>query len=146
MRAKTTLMTARRAISNEEFIAKYREWLSPWKLTEGEPREKDSSKLPEGEIEDVVSYLCRLAKRIAPVPVSKATKAVRQDFAREEQMRACEEHQRSREGRVKNIMKILRAVIALDRFFADLEGAESQARGISEQRLRHRSWRRYNTP
>src|SRR5579862_7706963 len=49
-------------ISNDEFIARYREWRSLWKPT-------------SEQIADEVSYLSKLAELMAPVPLSKATKA-----------------------------------------------------------------------
>jgi hypothetical protein len=87
-----------RAISNEEFIAKFREWSS-------------RSKSSLTEIDEEVAYISRLAAYVAPIPVSKATKAVMQDFYLEEQMRPL-----PREARTKT----LRAVIMLDAFRVDL--------------------------
>jgi hypothetical protein len=90
-------MMRQSAISNEELIAQFRDWRSQWKpsLT---------------EIEDEVSYISKLAEFMAPVPLSKVTKAVLQDFQLEEQMRP-----QPRESRVK----IVRAVIAFDAFRAE---------------------------
>ena len=59
------------------------------------------------EIEDEISYISKLAEFMAPVPLSKATRAVLQDFQLEEQMRP-----QARESRVK----IVRAVMAFDAF------------------------------
>lgn len=87
-----------RAISNEDFIAQFREWRLRWKpsLT---------------EVEDEVSCISKLAEFVAPVPLSKVTKAVLQDFRLEEQRRP-----QPRESRVKT----LRAVIEIDGFLAEL--------------------------
>jgi hypothetical protein len=62
------------AISNEEFIAQFRDWLLQWKPT-------------LAEIEHEVSYLSKLAEFMAPVPLAKVTKAVLQGFQLEERRR-----------------------------------------------------------
>jgi len=85
------------AISNEEFIAQFREWRLQWKPT-------------LAQIEDEVSCLSKLAEFIAPVPLSKATKAVLQDFQLAE---------RSRLQPGESGAKILCAVINIDAFLAE---------------------------
>ena len=85
------------AISNEEFVAQYRDWRLLWKPT-------------LAEIEDEVSYLSKLAEFMAPVPLAKATKAVLQDFQLAE---------RSRLQPGESGAKILRAVINIDAFLAE---------------------------
>jgi hypothetical protein len=85
------------AMSNEEFIAQFRDWRLQCKPT-------------SAQIEDEVCYLSKLAEFIAPVPLAKVTKAVFKDFYREEQMRP-----QPRESRAK----ILSAVIEIDAFLGE---------------------------
>lgn len=86
-----------RAISNEELIAQFRDWLLQWKPT-------------LAEIEYEVSYLSKLAEFMAPVPLAKVTKAVLRDFR-------LEERRRLQPG--ESWLKILRAVINIDAFLAE---------------------------
>jgi hypothetical protein len=86
------------AMTNEEFIAQFRDWRLQWKPT-------------LAEIDDEVCCLSKLAQFMAPAPLSKATKAVLVDFQWEAQMRA-----QSRESRAK----ILSAVIAIDAFLGEI--------------------------
>jgi hypothetical protein len=65
----------RGVLTNEDFIAKYRDWRSLRHPT-------------DERVEQEVSYLSKLADFIAPVPLVKATKAVRWDFQVEEATRA----------------------------------------------------------
>ena len=81
-------------ISNEEFIARYREWRSLWKPT-------------SEQVAYEVSYLSKLAELMAPIPLSNATRADFQDFYRDEEFRP-----QPRESRAK----ILSAAIAIDVF------------------------------
>jgi hypothetical protein len=86
-------LVPRVAMSNEEFITKFRDWRSAGRAT-------------EGKIEQEVSFISRLAEFMAPLPVSKATKAVTHDFYWNEEMAA---------GR-KNVVPWM----MLDAFLADL--------------------------
>jgi hypothetical protein len=83
--------------TNEEFIAEFSDWCS-------------QHKFPSAEIEEQVSCISKLAGFMAPVPHSKMTKAVLQDFYLEELMRP-----QTRESRTT----IVRALISLDAFRAD---------------------------
>lgn len=53
-------------ITNEELIAKYRDWRSRWHPIDDQIEE------------EITLYLSRLAEYISPVPLSKVTKAVMQ--------------------------------------------------------------------
>ena len=86
-------------ISNEEFIAQYREWSLLWRPT-------------SEQIAYEVSCLSELADSMAPVPLSKATKAIFQDFYRDEQFRP-----QPRESRAK----ILSAAIKIDAFLSETQ-------------------------
>jgi hypothetical protein len=74
LRTKPAVRMHQSAISNEEFIAQFRDWLLQWKPT-------------LAEIEYEVSYLSKLAEFMAPVPLAKVTKAVLRDFRLEERRR-----------------------------------------------------------
>src|SRR5690242_4928359 len=86
--------TEMRMLSNEEYVAAFRDWLSLRKPT-------------EEEIESSVSYVSELANRMAPVPLSKATKAVTQDFYLDHYMK---------KHPAGEFRKLLRAAIMLDGF------------------------------
>lgn len=91
-------------ISNDEFIARYREWRSLWKPT-------------SEQIADEVSYLSKLAELMAPVPLSKATKADLRDFYWEERIRP-----QPRESRAA----ILSAEIEIDAFLDETRRRKTQ--------------------
>jgi hypothetical protein len=109
MRGTTTA-----GISNEEFVAKFRDWRSLWKPT-------------DAQMDAENSYVSKLADFIAPLPLSKLTKAVLQDFYLEEMMQP-----QSRESR----SKVVSASISLNAFVAEFKANFPTFRAIEQKKAR----------
>jgi len=87
------------AMSNEEIIERFRLWRLQWNPTDRQAQEE-------------IAVISKLAEFIAPLPLSKTTKAVRQDFYLEELMRP--QHLRVASA------ALMDALINFDAFLKDL--------------------------
>jgi hypothetical protein len=101
-------MTSKSTMSNEELIAKFRDWRSWW------------YKKPAEELEEEVSYISKLAEFMAPVPLSEVTKAVLQDFYLDQQMQDFYLHQQMHSQPRGSRPVIMHTHIVIDAFFGDL--------------------------
>jgi hypothetical protein len=89
----------------EGLAAKFRDWRS-------------RAKMPDEQLEEEVSYLSRLAEFIGPVPLSKITKAVIQDFYLEEQIRVYQEG--------ADLEKNMDIAIVVDDFLTELRASQTR--------------------